>query len=284
MQKFTGFDDLAGDLDAAPVTKTDNRVQYPCTACAGSGFYRGVRMHQVQDKCFACNGRGYFLTSPEQRRKGRSAAASRRAKAAEEKQRQLNKAVDQWKTDNAGLHAYLISVCHWNNFAQGLLQSVEDWGGLTDGQRDAAVRMQDKHNAREADKEAELADKPTIDLTRIKELFDRALASGLKKPVLRLGALSLKLAPKTGKNPGCTYVFDHDDYAGKVTPDGKFIALKSAPAAIEGELIALASDPLAALTAYGKRTGNCSCCGRPLTNPVSVAAGIGPICAGKWGL
>jgi hypothetical protein len=35
------------------------------------------------------------------------------------------------------------------------------------------------------------------------------------------------------------------------------------------------------LIAEGKRTGVCQVCHRKLTNPKSVAAGIGPICAGR---
>lgn len=34
--------------------------------------------------------------------------------------------------------------------------------------------------------------------------------------------------------------------------------------------------------AYGHETGNCMCCGRTLTNPASIALGIGPICRDKW--
>lgn len=34
--------------------------------------------------------------------------------------------------------------------------------------------------------------------------------------------------------------------------------------------------------AYGRQTGQCCCCGRALTNPDSIAAGIGPVCAGKF--
>ncbi len=34
---------------------------------------------------------------------------------------------------------------------------------------------------------------------------------------------------------------------------------------------------------YG-RFGRCSCCGRDLVDPVSIRAGIGPICAERWGL
>lgn len=35
--------------------------------------------------------------------------------------------------------------------------------------------------------------------------------------------------------------------------------------------------------AYGKRTGRCGICGRELTDPASIAAGIGPICAQRFG-
>lgn len=45
-----------------------------------------------------------------------------------------------------------------------------------------------------------------------------------------------------------------------------------------------ARDPRAAAIAYGQRTGTCSCCGRELTRHSSIDAGIGPVCATKWGL
>lgn len=33
---------------------------------------------------------------------------------------------------------------------------------------------------------------------------------------------------------------------------------------------------------FGRVSGNCMVCGRELTNPESIEAGIGPVCAGKW--
>lgn len=36
------------------------------------------------------------------------------------------------------------------------------------------------------------------------------------------------------------------------------------------------------VAAYGRRTGVCGCCGRTLTDPKSIAAGIGPICASRY--
>ena len=38
-------------------------------------------------------------------------------------------------------------------------------------------------------------------------------------------------------------------------------------------------DHMAALAAYGRKTGVCAVCGRRLSNPASVARGIGPVCA-----
>jgi len=41
-------------------------------------------------------------------------------------------------------------------------------------------------------------------------------------------------------------------------------------------------NPLAAAKKYGKLAGRCCSCGRDLTDPVSIEAGIGPICAGRF--
>ena len=45
----------------------------------------------------------------------------------------------------------------------------------------------------------------------------------------------------------------------------------------------IAKNPGDAARMYGQKTGIC-CCGAELTNAQSIAAGIGPICAGNWGL
>jgi hypothetical protein len=50
-------------------------------------------------------------------------------------------------------------------------------------------------------------------------------------------------------------------------------------------LVTIDADPLAAVKGHGTTTGVCGCCGRMLVDPVSVAAGIGPICAARgWGI
>lgn len=43
-------------------------------------------------------------------------------------------------------------------------------------------------------------------------------------------------------------------------------------------LAAVLEDPQAAMQHYGRITGSCAVCGRPLEDEVSVARGIGPVC------
>lgn len=50
---------------------------------------------------------------------------------------------------------------------------------------------------------------------------------------------------------------------------------------MEKVLAKIAANPMDALVAYGKHTGVCGKCGRTLTDPESIDAGIGPVCAGK---
>lgn len=54
-------------------------------------------------------------------------------------------------------------------------------------------------------------------------------------------------------------------------------------AAVAALLEEFEDDPLAAAVKYGKLSGRCCSCGRDLTDPASIEAGIGPICAAKFG-
>lgn len=69
-------------------------------------------------------------------------------------------------------------------------------------------------------------------------------------------------------------------YLGKVTRSGLDSRLSDD---IKEVLMSAANDPLTAAIRYGKVSGECSCCGRELTDPQSIERGIGPICATKFG-
>ena len=169
-----------------------------------------------------------------------------------------------------------------NDFTASLHASLTRWGTLTQNQIAAWYRGQEKLKAVMAATNAKGGE---ADLSRIREMFDAATASGFKKPVYRAEGLKITLAPATGRNAGALYVvdIDFDAYQGKV--EGvTFKAMREANADTLSRLQTIARNPMEAAVRYGRQTGRCSCCGRELTNKASIDAGIGPICAGKWGL
>lgn len=162
-----------------------------------------------------------------------------------------------------------------SDFARSLLSGLLKWGTLTPRQLEAVRKCSAPRPA-----PLQVAD------DALRQCFDKALASGLKRPVLRLDGIKVSPAPATGKNPGALYVKAQDEagtYLGKVL-GGVFSRARDCTDQQAQEVAALMSDPAKALDAYGRRTGNCGCCGRPLTAAESVERGIGPICAGKFGL
>lgn len=122
----------------------------------------------------------------------------------------------------------------------------------------------------------------TIDVTKIAAAFAAARANHVEKPMLRLGAYVFSRAPDYGKNPGAIYVKQDAKYLGKII-DSSFSPTDDCTPAMRAEIISIAADPAQAAIAYGRRTNKCSCCGRTLTNKLSVDLGIGPICRGNFG-
>lgn len=78
--------------------------------------------------------------------------------------------------------------------------------------------------------------------------------------------------PREGKFAGWTFVK-------WVRPSGYESAVSKDESA--KVLAKIAENPMDALVAYGRLTGVCGVCGRKLTDPESVRAGIGPVCAEK---
>ncbi len=70
-----------------------------------------------------------------------------------------------------------------------------------------------------------------------------------------------------------------DKAIGKIEPLACVANVWSTDTAIHDALRAFEADPITIASAFGRATGRCCCCGRTLTNPDSIAAGIGPICA-----
>jgi hypothetical protein len=232
------------------------------------------------------------VTSPEARAKARNAAH-------EKKRRDMKAAQEQNAAHEDGkLYQWLVSASGWNDFARSLCNQNAEGREWSDKQVQAATRMMNKCVLKEQERAKAQAEReaaaPSVDLSRIEELFETAKESGYKKPSFRAEGLILKPAPATGRNAGAIYVMDDQkkewgqwgetaSYAGKVQ-DAKFHDTRSTEDYVLPALQRIAENPLEAALSYGRRTGRCACCGRELTKHTSIEAGIGPICAGKWGL
>jgi hypothetical protein len=167
-----------------------------------------------------------------------------------------------------------------NTFAQSLNAQYARKGMLT-GPQIAAV---ENNIAKRAASAAREASAPVAVIARIEEAFARATESGLIAPKLVIGSLHFSPAKVTGRNPGAIYAKDRDEgtYLGKFA-QGRFVRSADCTDEKQATLLSIAADPLAAAVNHGKLTGRCSVCVRKLTDKVSVARGIGPICAEKFG-
>lgn len=310
-----GFDDLH-ELPAAKPEQGDGLPDVvlfveDCPKCNGTGNWRpGYR-------CFKCKGKGKleFKTSASQRKHAkksrikRAAADVKEMSAAWDSYLQSHDAVSDWLTTNQ------------SDFSASLISAGTKYGSLTEGQERAVyasiARDQDgletfTNNTApeviawlEANKdESEFADSLYNAGVRYGQLTDGQLAcvinnisrgdateseldlSELHKGFYAVpdGDTRLKVAirrpGKKSKWHGFIFVDDGAEYGsrktyGRQAPDSLYSG------DIREALATILEDPKAAMIAYGKLTGTCGVCGRHLEDEESVAAGIGPICAGR---
>ena len=182
--------------------------------------------------------------------------------------------VKKFDQENPGLIDALRETTSWNSFAASLVSQYASRGTLTEKQTGAAVAMLMKIKAKKAERDAA----PQIDLSNIVEMFNKA-HEAIKTPKFRYDDLVISRAPDSGVNAGALYVKVNGEYAGKVK-EGKWFGSQD----VLAKLKEIAENPLESAVAYGRKTGNCSMCGRLLTNHGSIDRGIGPICAERFGL
>lgn len=129
---------------------------------------------------------------------------------------------------------------------------------------------------------AALGQSVSAQVDKVVDALNLAHKNGIENPILRLGEYKVSLARKDSKNPGAIYIKAGQDYFGKIM-NHQFFPTAACTAVRVKEITDLIADPFMSAVAYGKKTKRCAICGITLTNPVSVAHGIGPICAGKYG-
>jgi hypothetical protein len=246
------------------------RFTEKCPKCRGTGTFRSYTGRSL-GQCFACKGRGHheFKTSPEHR-------AGQRAKAAERKVRGLQ----AWAAEYPEDFSWIVTKSATFGFAASMYESLQKYGSLTEKQHATVERLRKEDAERAAriqrTKDIMKTRVSEVDVTRVQAAFDKAIESGISEPTLRLADFKLKW------ERGVIYVRRNDRYIGKIIA-GQFHPTQACTEDDIAALKAVCADPHAAAVAYGHLTSSCSCCGRELTNPLSVKLGIGPICRGRFG-
>lgn len=253
-----------------------------CPKCKGTGSFRSWSGRTV-GQCFHCKGKGSFAfkTSPEKRAVSRESAAAR-------KERDQAEVWTIFAKENEGAAAWILANAPTFAFAASMRDAVHKFGHLTEGQMDAVNRCISRHADRIAARQVAQTEQVarSVDLTasKISEAFAAARGKGLKRLTLRYEGIKIK---QSRKDADTLFVTDHrawpdQTYYGKIVAS-RFMPTRECPDEIRTRLAIIAQDPAAAAKVYGKETGTCCCCGAELTDPVSIANGIGPICAGNYG-
>jgi hypothetical protein len=127
-----------------------------------------------------------------------------------------------------------------------------------------------------------------VELASVVKFIEGARDRGLKFPKLRFLApnkqeICLSVAGEKSKYPGSVQVKLAGEWVGRVNADGTY-TYKLANLGLVEALREIAKDPAAAAKLYAQLFGNCSFCGKQLTDAGSVELGYGAICARHYGL
>jgi len=255
------------------------KFETKCKGCNGSGKFLSWRGEVVGD-CFKCKGTGVIMTKtdPKVLEANRVKAKEKRHEAAK---KSAETAVEFLASNQAINDWFTMNLAKDNDFAKSLFNQLTVKGSLSEGQISAI----EKSIAREAGWAEERAAKDAAMPTNssLHDAFAKAQESGLKKPSLRIDGYRFSLAPERGVNAGCIYAkSEGGDYLGKINQQGKFFSVRDCPDEAVEFVNTLGGDLLERALQHGKDTGECSCCGRQLTDPKSIEQGIGPVCYSKW--
>lgn len=165
-------------------------------------------------------------------------------------------------------------------FAQSLYEQWQRRGFLSVRQIEAANKCIEAR-AKSAEQKANA---PEASLKPLEDAFNHALARGAKRAAMVVGNLRFSLAGPMSANPGAIYAKERSEgvYLGKFA-SGRFFRSRDCTDEQQAALLEIASDPLKKAIEHGRMTGECAVCSRELTDPESIARGIGPVCADKFG-
>ena len=264
------------DANRIDTRSEDSGARFDCKDCRGTGrwtYSYGSRAGETKD-CYKCRGRGWFKSSQEDRDSAKDKRQQQKLNAAKSRSDEAC----QFLADNPEIAKWLAhGETTAFGFAMSLHASLFKYGSWTPGQLAAVEKCIAKFNAAKDRKQTQQkAEQSDIDLTDV--------PSGLYMVPDGETNLRVRIRHATrGAWTGWTFVDDGAEYGSRrnygrqdpasgATYNGK----------IQDQLRAIANNPKEAMARYGRETGQCGVCSRPLEDPESVARGIGPVCAKKF--
>ncbi len=276
---------------AAPATYTPavERFTENCPNCRGTGRYVRGRFY---GNCFKCKGTGKmtFRNSSDTR-------AANRAKRIERQTRTRQADFTAWQAANPAEATWLVDTAARWPLAASLLDAVQKYGDLTEKQmaviHNGMARDASRAEARAA-REAATPAPVAINVTKLEQSFETAKRNAARpgqmgvmvKPIrLTSGDLTVRFTAGSGGSQWEGMIFAKTDEGKKLgsVKDGRFTPRFECTEAEKAAVLDCAQDPEKAAVAYGKAYSKCGICGRGLLNDVSIARGIGPICAERFG-
>ena len=274
---------LPQDAASVRIRETTPEFAERCPKCRGEGWFIGYTGRRM-GKCFTCKGSGKrtYRTTPEVRAAARQRTAVAKASAVADHQAELKWLAETLARRDRLPEGYALMLA---DFQTRLMAGR----ALSDNQMAVIV----KGMARSAQWAAERVQKQVEQAVALDVTAIRTVLQTRKKVMVALFTFSM--APSHGNNPGAIYVKDNGAYVGKIPAGastfapGRDFDPSRLPALVEAM-----ANPAEAVKADAARRAKalledptmsipCGCCGLTLTNPESIARGIGPICAGKWG-
>lgn len=250
-----------------------------CAACNGRGVKVYGYVNFKEYPCSPCKGTGKVTAERLKRIAGAKQARVTRAV-------NLETGIASFKAEHAAEYSWLNANCERNTFASSLMTAVHTYGRLSEKQLAAVTKCVATAEVRKAEFAAKaLAEAPNLGAGAVAliESFRKAQFLGSKRPKIRIQGITFSLAPDSGKNAGQVYVKATGGvYLGKINDGGAFFSSRDCTAEQKVQIQAASADPLAAAIDYGRKTGECACCGKALTDDKSVELGIGPICLKKY--
>ena len=283
----TGPVRIAAQVDRPAAREFIERTTAPgfvqkCNRCRGTG-------QTPWGVCFKCKGakQKVFKTSPEARAKASVQRAERKAVREVE-------ALDAWKAANPGAHEWLVATAPRWDLAQSLLNGLQRFGSLTEKQMAIVTNGMARDAARAQERAQQAQPAPQVDAGKIEQAFatarEKAARPGqmgvMVKPIrLTSGDLTIRFTPGSVGSQWEGMLFAKTEDGKKLghIKNGKFQRKFDCTDAEQAAVLDCASDPEKAAVAFGKAWSKCGICGQGLLNDESIARGIGPICAEKFG-